>query len=145
MEAREKDLTESFDTLQDRILESLSKCSKYFVCNEFTVFAAAFENYQESAWDSINDFNSIDADHFNTVCTKFVTQIGIARDAVVKLIVMERLNLFLTVMLAHERRQQSTQEDGTCTGFATKVSSLPSVLFEMIAEAMISNGEEVEL
>jgi len=40
---------------------------------------------------------------------------------------------------------QLTHEDGACTGFATEVASLPSVLFEMIAGAIISNEEEVEL
>jgi hypothetical protein len=139
-----KELTESFDTLQYRIIESLPECSKDFVDNEFNEFADAFEYYQECTGIIINEFSCSDVDGFNTVCTEFVTQLAIARDAVVKLLAVRNLDLFITVMLARERHMQLTQEDGACTRFATEVAMLPSVRFEMIAGAIISNGEEVE-
>jgi hypothetical protein len=82
-----KELYESFDTLQKRIIESLPECSKDFVDNEFNEFANAFEYYQESTGRSIDSFHS-DVDGFDTVCTEFVTQLAIARDAVVKLLAM---------------------------------------------------------
>jgi hypothetical protein len=119
------------------------------VSNASNKFNCAFKEFRMISMFHINKYCLvIDVEEFDRVCDEFEHCLTIAIATVNKLIAINKLNLFITLMLAHKRCVQSTQEDvaddATCTEFPMAIASLPSVLFEMIAEAMITKIVEVE-
>jgi hypothetical protein len=53
---------------------------------------------------------------------------------------MQRLEVLVAVMLARERRALADAQDGGCTALAAALATLPSGVFEMIAEAVAALG-----
>ncbi len=53
---------------------------------------------------------------------------------------MQRLEVLVAVMLARERRALADAQEGGCTELAAALATLPSGVFEMIAEAVAALG-----
>ncbi len=53
---------------------------------------------------------------------------------------MQRLEVLVAVMLARERRALADAEAGGCTEFAAALATLPSGVFESVAEAVAALG-----
>jgi hypothetical protein len=53
---------------------------------------------------------------------------------------MQRLEVLVAVMLARERRAPADAQDGGCTELAAALATLPSGVFEMIADAVAALG-----
>jgi hypothetical protein len=152
-----KDRIEQFDlqfqqllaAVQEKLIVSPPLCKQEDTTTAWTGFDCTFDDFQSSSLVEIRFYETnLREEEFERACDKFVAQLAIARAAIDKLLVREKLNLFLTAMLAREGHMQLTREnaadDAMYTEFAGAVASLPSCPLNMIGEAMISNGEEVE-
>ena len=53
---------------------------------------------------------------------------------------MQRLEVLVAVMLARERRALADAQDGGCTALAAALATLPSGVFESVAEAVAALG-----